>query len=64
MSIKSMTKEALYTLLLAFHGALLALRGVGGEHSAGFAMAQRLEQPWQDVPAIVARHIRKARPPQ
>ncbi len=41
-------------------GALLALRGVGDEHSAGFAMAQRLEQPWQDVPGIVARHIRKA----
>ena len=41
--------------------ALLALRGVGDEHSAGFAMAQRLQEPWQDVPTIVARHIRKAR---
>ncbi len=42
-------------------GALLALRGVGDEHSADFAMAQRLAPPWRDVPALVARHIKKAR---
>lgn len=42
-------------------GALLALRGVGDEHSADFAMAQRMAPPWQDVPGLVARHIKKAR---
>ncbi|MBB3122079.1 hypothetical protein [Pseudoduganella violacea] len=40
--------------------ALLALRGIGDEDSAKFALAQSLDDPWQEVPKLVAKHIRNA----
>jgi hypothetical protein len=39
--------------------ALLALRGIGDESSAEFAASKALARPWQDVPRIVDKHIRK-----
>ncbi len=39
--------------------ALLALRGIGDEESAEFALAQHLRDPWQETPKLVAKHIRK-----
>jgi len=39
--------------------ALLALRGIGDDSSAEFAACQRLGSPWEEVPTIVAKHIRK-----
>ncbi|UTY59560.1 hypothetical protein [Massilia sp. erpn] len=39
--------------------ALLALRGIGDEGSAEFALAQRLSDPWHETPKLIAKHIRK-----
>ncbi len=39
--------------------ALLALRGIGNEDCAEFALAQRLSDNWQDTPKLVAKHIKK-----
>ena len=39
--------------------ALLALRGIGDESSAEFAACQCLGSPWEEVPRIVAKYIRK-----
>ena len=69
LAVDSIRAAALRTFLCTLYGcadseaqratALLALRGIGDENNAGFAVSKRLRSPWQDVPRLVAKHIRK-----
>jgi hypothetical protein len=69
LAVDSIRAAALRAFLCTLYGcadseaqratALLALRGIGDESSAGFAVSKRLRSPWQDVPRLVAKHIRK-----